>query len=236
MPILMSGRSEHDHTPVETRQLERPRTALRLTALISVLALASLSFSACSDDDDDPTPPANTGTVSGTVMASGVGVENAEVEIVGSVTRTATTNSSGAYQLAAVPVGDYTVTVTLPEGFTLAAGQSESQMVTVSNGQTSTVSWLAEGDATTRVVILNANSFVPDELTIPAGTTVRWEVDVGSHTVTPDDDSQSGAWDGTGTLNPDDTFEFTFAQAGQAYDYHCVFHRATGMTGRIVVE
>src|SRR5690606_41386303 len=90
--------------------------------------------------------------------------------------------------------------------------------------------------STEQIVTLSANAFVPADLTIDAGTTVRWEVDVGAHTVTPDNASQQGAWQGTGTLNPDDSFEFTFNQAGQTYDYHCIFHQATGMTGRIVVQ
>jgi len=202
---------------------------------LALAAFALMSVAACSDDDD-PTPPANTGTISGAVMAGGTGVPGATVDITGEVDRSATTDGNGSYQFLSVPVGDYTVTVTLPAGFSLADGEVASRSATVANGQTATVNWMVEGGATEQIVTLSANAFVPADLTIDAGTTVRWEVDVGAHTVTPDNASQQGAWQGTGTLNPDDSFEFTFNQAGQTYDYHCIFHQATGMTGRIVVQ
>lgn len=207
-----------------------------LPAIVLALALVSITWLPACSSDDGPTPPAGTGTVSGTVMASATGVADATVQLAGGVTRSTDTDANGAYQFTGVPEGDYTVTVTLPAGFTLATGQTATKSATVAGGQTATVNWTADGSALQEVVSLAANSFVPAELTIAAGTTVRWEVDVGVHTVTPDNAAQQGAWQGTGTLNANDSFEFTFSEPGQVYDYHCTFHQATGMTGRIVVQ
>lgn len=78
-----------------------------------------------------------------------------------------------------------------------------------------------------------SNRFDPQDLTFPAGTTVIW-TNQGflPHTVTADD----GAFD-SGTLNPGDTFQFTFDQPG-TYPYHCRFHGGSGgvgMSGTITV-
>lgn len=213
---------------------DRHRTSLY--RLVSTLAIALILTSACSDDDDDPLPPAPTGNLSGSVLVGEEGVADAEVALTGPVSRSASTDESGEFSFVGIPVGDYTATLTLPEGFTLAEGQTAAREVTVTAGGTATVDWVAEGGSTVQVVVLSANAFSPQNLTITAGTTVRWDVDVGTHTVTPDDPEQTGAWTGSGTLDPGDTFEHTFEVAGQTYPYHCTFHRATGMTGTIVVQ
>jgi plastocyanin len=98
-------------------------------------------------------------------------------------------------------------------------------------------------------VIAVGLKFMPADLTVPAGTTVRWtNGEAISHTVT------SGAW---GEVNEDsglrgtqsadgmfdhalapmgsegDTFEFTFDEPGE-YQYYCEPH--LGMFGTITVE
>ena len=98
-------------------------------------------------------------------------------------------------------------------------------------------------------VIAVGLKFMPADLTVKAGTTVRWtNGEAISHTVT------SGAW---GEVNEDtglrgtqtadgmfdhalapqgsdgDTFEFTFDEPGE-YQYYCVPH--LGMFGTITVE
>jgi len=65
---------------------------------------------------------------------------------------------------------------------------------------------------------------------VALGTTVRWtNMGYGEHTTTSD----TGVW-GSGTMNPGAQFSQTFNVPG-TYLYHCDFHRAMGMVGRIVV-
>ncbi len=103
--------------------------------------------------------------------------------------------------------------------------------------------------ASAEEVIAVGLKFMPADITVPAGTTVRWtNGEAISHTVT------SGAW---GEVNEDsglrgtqtadgmfdhalapmgsegDTFEFTFDEPGE-YQYYCEPH--LGMFGTITVE
>jgi plastocyanin len=91
------------------------------------------------------------------------------------------------------------------------------------------------GSGNVREIRLSGVSFSPRDVTIGVGTTVRWVVNDGIHTVTPDNAGQAGAWTGTGELGPGQTFTHTFAQAG-TYTYHCIPHRSQGMTGTIRVQ
>jgi carboxypeptidase T len=79
----------------------------------------------------------------------------------------------------------------------------------------------------TRDVSIGDFFFDPQNLTIPAGTTVRWTDAEDSHTTTSD----TAVWD-SGTLNPGDQFSYTFNTPG-SYPYHCEFH--LGMEGTITV-
>jgi plastocyanin len=107
----------------------------------------------------------------------------------------------------------------------------------------------ADSGATDGDVIAVGLKFEPADLTVEAGTTVRWvNGEAISHTVT------SGAWGEVnedtglrGTQNADgmfdhalapmgsdgDTFEFTFDEPGE-YQYYCQPH--LGMFGTITVE
>jgi LPXTG-motif cell wall-anchored protein len=70
--------------------------------------------------------------------------------------------------------------------------------------------------------------FSPVNMTVAPGTTVTWVNNGQSpHTSTADD----GTWD-SGTLQPGESFSFTFRQAG-TYTYHCTIH--PNMTGTITV-
>ncbi len=77
-------------------------------------------------------------------------------------------------------------------------------------------------------------TFDPQTITVPVGTTVRWtNSDPIEHTTTSD----TGLWD-SGLMGTNDTFEFTFDQAG-TYPYHCTPHGAAGgfgMAGTVVVQ
>ncbi len=79
-----------------------------------------------------------------------------------------------------------------------------------------------------RIVDGTDEGFQESNLTIDAGTTVRWRnMDSQPHTSTADD----GEWD-SGNLDPGDTFEFTFDEPGE-YPYHCQYHGP--QTGSITV-
>jgi len=72
-------------------------------------------------------------------------------------------------------------------------------------------------------------TFVPAEITVAAGTTVEWvnREKAVPHTTT----SVDGVWD-SGTLQPGDTFRFTFDEPG-TYPYLCTIHPY--MKGTVVV-
>jgi plastocyanin len=75
-------------------------------------------------------------------------------------------------------------------------------------------------------------AFQPKELTIPAGTTVVWNTDMGRHTVWADD----GAFQ-SDTLRAGEQFEQTFEQPGVVH-YYCDNHGDKGgkdMAGVITV-
>lgn len=70
--------------------------------------------------------------------------------------------------------------------------------------------------------------FVPDTLTVPAGTTVTWKNDDSNpHTVT-----DKGRVFRSAGLDTGDTFSYTFTSPGE-FTYFCTIHPM--MVGRIVV-
>lgn len=91
----------------------------------------------------------------------------------------------------------------------------------------------------TEVVEVGPNGdlvFDPDELTIAAGTTVRFVWQSNTHNVVVTSQPEDADWPGHEDIeNSDFSFEYTFEVPGQ-YDYVCGPHRAQGMTGVIVVE
>jgi plastocyanin len=89
-------------------------------------------------------------------------------------------------------------------------------------------------------VIINLTAglrFVPAEVTIAPGTTVRWVYQGGGgHTVTPGNAGQDGVWARQVMNGGGQTFEHTFNVGGQTYDYFCEPHELQGMTGRVIVQ
>lgn len=72
-------------------------------------------------------------------------------------------------------------------------------------------------------------TFIPQTLTVPVNTTVRWKNKDGiAHTVTSD----NGSWD-SGNIPAGGTFNFPFTATG-IYHYHCSIHPS--MTGTIIVQ
>jgi plastocyanin len=110
------------------------------------------------------------------------------------------------------------------------------------------------GDTT---VGMTMDSFRPEELTVPPGTTVEFvNTSTHGHTVTatnlPDEaddseyfatggfDSEEEAWDGwenevKGVLSEGEIYEHEFVTPGR-YDYICIPHIRAGMKGVIYVD
>jgi len=108
-------------------------------------------------------------------------------------------------------------------------------------------------DGPRRIATTDGFAYDPARVTVDAGTTVRWvnDDDVG-HSVTAYEDripadaayfasggfgSERAARDDVrgGLLDAGDAYEHTFDAAG-TYDYFCVPHEGSGMTGRVVVR
>ena len=182
------------------------------------------------------TPP-QTGRIEGSVTAGGTGVQGASIALTGG--GTANTSAAGAFAFENVAVGSRTLTLTVPNGYSLAAGQTAAKQVTVAAGQTANVTWqLTQNPAPTVVEIhLTAGlQFSPAQVTIAPGTTVRWINDANMlHTITPLNASQPGAWPSQQLDNAGQTYEFTFTTAG-TFDYRCNPHAGLGMTGTITVQ
>jgi plastocyanin len=192
---------------------------------------------ACGNSGSPQGPPATSfGTVAGTVVESpGQGVSGASVAVAraGSTTRTSTTENGGGYGFASVEVGTWTVTVSPPDGF-LAAGPL-SAAVQVATGQTASVPaiTLARADGPPgsgpAVITIGDNLFLPGTVNVTAPRVVRW---VNSGGQAHNTIAAAGAWT-SGTLNPGDTFEHEFTQAG-TYAYACTL--PPGMSGTITVQ
>ena len=78
-------------------------------------------------------------------------------------------------------------------------------------------------------VTIMSFAFSPASLRVKTGTKVTWtNKDAVTHTVTAD----QGAFN-SGLLSPENSFSFTFTQAG-TYSYHCNIHHS--MTATIIVQ
>ena len=91
--------------------------------------------------------------------------------------------------------------------------------------------------AATHEVAVRNNVFVPDEITVAVGDTVRWVWEAGNHTVTS---GTSCTYDGlyfdalSNSSNP--TFEFVIPDGPAEIPYFCRPHCFGGMTGMIHVS
>jgi amicyanin len=96
--------------------------------------------------------------------------------------------------------------------------------------QKSLVASAQQKPATAEVKIDNF-SFSPNELTIPAGTTVTWtNRDDIPHTVVSSDDPKAFK---SRVMDTDEKFSFTFSKPG-TYPYFCSVHPK--MVGKVVVQ
>jgi plastocyanin len=77
-------------------------------------------------------------------------------------------------------------------------------------------------------VWIENNTFIPEQLTVDSGTTVKWtNKDNVSHTVT----STTQIFN-SGTIGPGGTFQYTFNNLNE-FPYICTIH--TGMEGSVLV-
>ncbi len=83
--------------------------------------------------------------------------------------------------------------------------------------------------AETVIVDIPGFNFSPDDITITAGTTVRW---VNQHSMAHTSTHDGGLWD-SGLLDPDESFDRTFNTPG-TFSYHCTPHPF--MTGVVRVQ
>jgi hypothetical protein len=112
--------------------------------LAAIVAVAALTAACDGGMGITTTTTFNTdaGTISGAVTADGVARSGVQVVAVGAAQRdSATTDGSGTYRISGLAAGTYAVSVQVPIGFTLSAGQSGTQNVTVATGGVSSANF-----------------------------------------------------------------------------------------------
>lgn len=179
--------------------------------------------------DGEPTP---TGVVSGSVLdADGEGVAGVSLRLAGDTDRSATTDPSGDFSFASVPVGAYTLTIEVPEAYELETGSAERD-VTVTDGGTAEETFALELFEGTTITIVD-NAFEPSDASVEAGTEVRWRATTSTlHTVTPDGHDAFARQEAS---SPGTVLRTTFETPG-TYQYFCEPHRAQGMEGQVTVN
>ena len=97
-----------------------------------------------------------------------------------------------------------------------------------------TATGLATAESAPALVTSESIAFAPQEIVVPAGTTVVWtNEDMFQHTVTADD----GTFD-LGFYGPGESVSMTFDTPG-AYSYYCIPHGSPGghgMAGVVIVQ
>lgn len=89
---------------------------------------------------------AGTGTIQGQVTADGTGQGGVSVILVNQ--DSTVTSGSGTFTFSSVPSGTYQISVRVPIGFTLAAGQTSTRAVTVTDGTTTGVTFILQSTTT----------------------------------------------------------------------------------------
>jgi plastocyanin len=86
---------------------------------------------------------------------------------------------------------------------------------------------------TSHLVQASGFVFIPSDLTITKGDTVKWLWVNGVHTTTSDSPGGVEHWDAPLDQNHL-SFSFVFTQDGK-FPYHCTFHVSLGMRGTIQI-
>lgn len=183
------------------------------------------------------------GSVSGTATEDGTPIAGGSVAAAraGFTSRNATPTAAG-YTIADLAVGTWALTYTPPPTHVFAAGENGTRTVAITEGATASAGAFQLAPAPPSQIVevhLSGTSFQPSTVTIAAGTTVRWINDANiSHTVTPENPSQSGVWQERSTSTQGVVFEHTFTVPNQTYRYRCLPHSSNfenGMVGVITV-
>lgn len=210
-----------------------PRSRM-LPALLAALAMLS-----CGGSDNGTTDPVTTGNLRATVTADGSARSGVTVRRFPSGSSTAaatqTTDNNGRATFSGVDAGTHQVEIDVPDGLVLNNGETDRKSATVTAGATADVAFALSSEVTGDLVeiTLSGVAFSDTDVTITAGTTVRWRVvSGGPHTVTPDGHNE---WTSAALNDTGDTFSHTFDAVG-TFDYFCQPHLAAGMTGVIRVE
>lgn len=215
------------------------RVLMRAGALAGVLGLAAWGAS-CGGDGGTTDPGSDPARIQATVRVDGTARSGVTVRLYASggttVLSSQTTNASGVATFNELDAGSYDVEVQLPEAVELGEGEAARKAVSVTTGQTASVSFdlvaISSGDVV-EVRLTSNNTFDPATLTIEPGTTVRWVNDIARfHTVTPDGHTE---WTGASLSAAGATFTHTFNNTGE-FPYFCEPHQSQGMTGTITVQ
>lgn len=210
--------------------------AFQRSMILVVAGMVALTLS-CGDDGGTDVDESTAIQVS--VTADGNPRSGVTVSLFGSgggtALETAMTGSNGLAEFTDLTAGTYEVEVEVPSDLRLPEGSMARRSVTVAEGGHATVTFLLEAAPSNEVEItLTSNlRFDPDEVTIDAGTTVRW-VNGASifHTITPDGHEE---WEEVSMNTEGDEFTHTFNTPGD-FPYYCDPHRSAGMTGTITVQ
>jgi plastocyanin len=159
-------------------------------AVAGALALAL----ACSEGSGPGNGP-TTGSISGAVSSAGDGVAGAEIALTGASTGSQTTAADGTYLFDDLEAGSYTVTLTLPAGFSLGTGEAAARPVTHAAGEDATIDWSAvPTDPTTGTI---------------EGSVTAGDQGVGDATIT-----LAGTSSGSATTSAAGTYAFPNLQPG----------------------
>lgn len=185
------------------------------------------------------------GSLSGSVRngAANVAAVAVNVSRAGFTTKSVTTDATGSFALSSLPTGPWTVSVSVPATLQLATGEAGTRSVTVAASQTTAISAFAlepRIQSSLIIVHITGSNFVPADVSVTAGTTVRWVNDAAAaHTITPQDLTQPGVFGRKTFSNQGTVLEHTFSTAGQVYHYRCEIHSdnfTVGMVGTVTVQ
>ncbi|MEO7671196.1 MAG: plastocyanin/azurin family copper-binding protein [Longimicrobiales bacterium] len=153
--------------------------------------------------------------------------------------------ATGLFTLASVPTGPWRVTASSTATHEFAAGETGIRDIVVASGATIDLAVFAMRTKTPQpgsptIITIVGVSFVPTNLTIAAGSTVRWENQAAAaHTITPQTATQPGVFTAKNFSNSGTVLEHTFNTPGQTYRYRCELHSdnfTAGMVGTITVQ
>jgi hypothetical protein len=123
------------------------RLRIGIAAACALLAAAACDGSNLfSGDFGTGTLPTGTGTVQGSVLAEGTGAGGVSVILVSQ--DSTVTDLNGVFTFDSIPAATYTLSVRVPIGFTLAAGQTGTRSVSVTTGATSGATFVLQRTTT----------------------------------------------------------------------------------------